>query len=50
VRPFQIWLTGQRLGSEIVILVHDTRVGIAPDLLPRAFDLFAQADHARRNG
>lgn len=46
----QIWLTGQRLGSEIVISVRDTGMGIAPDLLPHVFDMFAQADPTRRNG
>ncbi|HEY2826493.1 MAG TPA: PAS domain S-box protein [Pirellulales bacterium] len=45
----QIWLTGQRLGSEIVISVRDTGIGISPDLIPRVFDMFAQADHLRRN-
>jgi CheY-like chemotaxis protein len=46
----QIWLTGQRLGGEIVISVRDTGVGIHPDLIHRVFDMFAQADHSRRNG
>jgi PAS domain S-box-containing protein len=43
----QIWLTGQRLGSEIIISVRDTGMGIVPDLLPHVFDMFAQADHSR---
>jgi PAS domain S-box-containing protein len=33
-----------REGAEAVIRVRDDGTGIAPDLLPRVFDLFAQAD------
>jgi PAS domain S-box-containing protein len=33
-----------RDGSDAVIRVRDDGTGIAPDLLPRVFDLFAQAD------
>jgi PAS domain S-box-containing protein len=33
-----------REGAEAVIRVRDDGMGIAPDLLPRVFDLFAQAD------
>jgi PAS domain S-box-containing protein len=31
---------------EIIVRVRDTGAGIAPDMLPRVFDLFAQADPA----
>jgi signal transduction histidine kinase len=34
----------RREGSEVVITVRDTGVGIAPAMLPRVFDLFAQAE------
>ncbi len=37
-------LTIAREGTEAVIRVRDDGAGIAPDLLPRVFDLFAQAD------
>ena len=42
----QIWLEAAREGSEAVIRVRDTGVGIAPDLLPQIFELFTQADHS----
>lgn len=40
----QIWLSAEQEGAEAVIRVRDTGIGIPPDLLPRIFDLFTQAD------
>ena len=40
----RIWLTIQQEGQQAVIRVRDTGVGISPELLPRIFDLFTQAD------
>jgi PAS domain S-box-containing protein len=40
----------QREGAEAVIRVRDNGVGLAPELLPRIFDMFAQADRARAGG
>ena len=40
----QIWLTAQQEGGEVVVRVRDTGAGITPELLPRIFDLFTQAD------
>jgi PAS domain S-box-containing protein len=41
----RIWLTARREGGEAVLRVRDTGIGIAPEMLPRVFDLFVQADH-----
>jgi two-component system CheB/CheR fusion protein len=38
-----IWLTVNQAGQEITVSIRDNGVGIAPDMLPRVFDLFAQA-------
>jgi signal transduction histidine kinase len=35
-----------REGNEVVICVRDSGIGIAPEMLPHVFDLFAQADRA----
>src|SRR5207302_1444807 len=42
----RIALAARREGDEVVMRVRDTGVGIAPELLPRVFDLFMQADPA----
>jgi two-component system, sensor histidine kinase len=45
----QIWVTGRREGDSVVVSVRDSGTGIAPDMLGRVFDLFAQVDrHAAR--
>jgi PAS domain S-box-containing protein len=36
-----------REGQEAVLRVSDTGIGIAPDILPRVFELFAQAEQPR---
>jgi PAS domain S-box-containing protein len=41
-----IWLTVTQEGDEAVLRVRDTGVGIAPELLPRIFDLFTQAERS----
>jgi CheY-like chemotaxis protein/two-component sensor histidine kinase len=42
----RIDLVLERQGEWAVLTIRDTGVGIAPDLLPRVFDLFVQGDHS----
>jgi len=39
-------LTAEREGEMAAIRVHDTGIGISPDLLPNVFDLFTQGDRS----
>jgi CheY-like chemotaxis protein len=41
-----IRLTAERQGSEVVVSVKDTGIGIAAEQLPHIFGLFAQVDHS----
>jgi CheY-like chemotaxis protein len=40
----QVWVVAERNGDDAVVRVRDSGVGIAPDMLPRIFDLFVQAE------
>jgi signal transduction histidine kinase len=42
----RIHLIGERDGSQVVVQVRDSGIGIAPEILPHIFDLFAQADRS----
>jgi CheY-like chemotaxis protein/two-component sensor histidine kinase len=42
----QIRLTATHEGGEVVVSVQDTGIGIAPEMLPRVFEMFMQADRA----
>ena len=42
----RIGLSVEQRGDECVLKVRDTGVGIAPELLPRIFDLFTQAERS----
>ena len=41
-----IWLEGRRESDQAVISVRDSGMGIAPEMLPHVFELFAQADQS----
>jgi signal transduction histidine kinase/ActR/RegA family two-component response regulator len=43
-RGGQIWFTGALQGDTAVVHIRDTGMGIAPDVLPRVFDMFQQAE------
>jgi two-component system CheB/CheR fusion protein len=36
----------ERQGDEVLVRIRDTGIGIAPEMLPRIWDLFAQSDRA----
>jgi PAS domain S-box-containing protein len=40
----RIQVIARREGNDVVVSVRDTGIGIAPDMLPRVFDLFVQAE------
>lgn len=43
-KPSQIWLSVERQADDVLIRVKDAGMGIAPDVLPKVFSLFVQAD------
>ena len=45
-RGGSIWLTAEQRGHEAVVTVRDTGIGIPPELLPRIFEMFMQADRS----
>jgi PAS domain S-box-containing protein len=44
-RGGRIQLSARREADELVLRVKDTGIGIAPDMMPKVFDLFVQVDH-----
>src|SRR5262249_57054707 len=40
----RIWLSAEVAGQECVVRVRDSGIGISAGLLPRVFDLYAQAE------
>ncbi|HEY7308565.1 MAG TPA: ATP-binding protein [Gemmataceae bacterium] len=45
-RGGRIRLTAERQGSDVVVSVKDTGIGISAEQLPRLFQMFSQAEHA----
>jgi CheY-like chemotaxis protein len=43
-RGGHIWLRAERQGSDVVVSVKDTGIGIAADQLPRIFEMFSQVE------
>jgi CheY-like chemotaxis protein len=42
----RIWLSAEAHGDTAVVRVRDSGIGLAPEMVPRIFDLFVQVDHA----
>ena len=42
----RIWVTAVREGPIVILRIKDTGIGILPEMLPRIFDLFVQADRS----
>ena len=42
----RIWLTAERAGNHVTVRVKDTGIGIAPEKLPRLFEMYYQVDSA----
>ena len=43
-RGGRIWLTAAKRGNDVVVKVRDDGMGIAPEALPRIFEMFKQAE------
>src|SRR5262249_34890836 len=43
----RIELTAERQGSEVIVSVKDSGIGIRADMLSRVFEIFSQAERAR---
>jgi two-component system CheB/CheR fusion protein len=46
----QVWLAVERDGGDVRFRVRDTGIGLAPELLPRLFELFGQAQEGSQGG
>ena len=43
----RIWVKGTTEGDEAVVRIEDTGIGVPPEMLPRIFELFTQAESSR---
>jgi signal transduction histidine kinase/ActR/RegA family two-component response regulator len=43
-RGGHIWFTAEQQSNGVVVRIRDSGMGIAPDVLPRVFDMFQQAE------
>jgi two-component system CheB/CheR fusion protein len=48
--PGRILLTVERVGRKARLGVQDTGIGLAPEVLPKVFDLFTQAENGSKGG
>ena len=46
-RDGHIWLIAERAGTDAVVTVRDTGVGISGTMLPHVFEMFSQGEHTR---
>jgi PAS domain S-box-containing protein len=42
----RIWLVVEQEGTDVLVRVRDTGIGISAELLPHVFEMFTQLDHA----
>jgi CheY-like chemotaxis protein len=42
----RIWLSAERHGGEVTVMVRDTGMGIPPEAMPTIFDMFSQVDQS----
>src|SRR5213075_3164031 len=45
-RGGRIWLSAERQGSDAVVSVRDTGIGIPAEMLPHIFEMFTQVDRS----
>ncbi len=43
----KVWMKATQQGDEVVLRIEDTGIGIAPDMLPKLFELFSRGDSAQ---